>query len=87
MKLTKLDFAGLAAAILLFVVLFQFLPSSSPYMYDEADYMSAGSRGILANYLDTPSLSLLDFFRLGRDVGLQTQRSSLSDTVRASGDV
>lgn len=88
MRLRTLDFAGLAVAILLFVYLFRFLPSSSPYLYDEADYMSAGSRGILANYLDTPSLSMLDFFRLGRDVGLQKQqRSSLSEIVRTSGDV
>src|SRR5579872_2596118 len=83
MRLTKLDFAGIAVALVLFVFLFRALPSSSPYLYDEADYMSAGSRGILANYLDTPSLSMADFVRLGRT----QQRSSLSEIVRASGDV
>lgn len=59
-----------------------------PYIYDEADYMYAASLGFAANYIDSPSLSLPQFIRLGlsarRNPGNHTE---LSETIRASDDV
>ena len=59
-----------------------------PYPYDEADYMYAASLGVTANATDTPSLWLGDFIRIGLNRGRDSsQRTSLSEMVRSSGDV
>jgi hypothetical protein len=61
---------------------------SSPYQYDEADYMFAASRGFLANWSDSPSLSLLEFVRIGLSRGSDpSQRGDLSVLLRDSGDI
>jgi hypothetical protein len=77
--------SGLVALFLFFA-----LPdiNSEPFTYDEADYMYAAGRGFLANYLDSPSLSFVDYVRLGLNRGRDTsQRTSLSQTVRRAGDM
>lgn len=62
--------------------------SSGPYDYDESDYMYAISQGMLANWSDTPTLSLPVFIRQGLQQGLNTgQRSALSEWVRNSDDM
>ena len=58
--------------------------SSEPYVYDEADYMYAATLGFAANWSDTPSISVGDFVRAGRQGGA---RQSLSERVRGSNDV
>jgi hypothetical protein len=59
-----------------------------PYTYDEADYAYAASLGWRANALDSPTMSLSDFVKMGlsrgRDAG---GKRELSDTIRNSGDV
>jgi len=61
---------------------------TEPFGYDEADYMYAASQGWLANWIDRPSISVLEFARIGlgpgRDAG---QRSGLSERIRESGDL
>jgi hypothetical protein len=60
----------------------------SVYDYDEADYMFAASRGFLANWSDSPALSLPQFVRIGLSRGGDpSQRSDLSVLVRDSGDM
>ena len=62
--------------------------SSDPYVYDEADYMYAASLGFLANYTDTPTLSIIDYLRAGISRGKDAKaRQDLSDAVRRSNDV
>ena len=80
----------LAAAALVALLLFLSLPnvSSDPFMYDEADYMYAASLGYLANWTDTPTLSLPDFLRIGLGRGRQCgERQELSQFIRQSNDV
>jgi hypothetical protein len=61
---------------------------SSPYDYDEADYMFAASQGFLANWSDSPSFSLPEFVRIGLSRGSDpSQRSDLSVLLRDSGDM
>ncbi len=79
-----------SAAIVIAVALFwarnQLDPS--PYGYDEADYAFAASRGFVDNWSDTPSISLLEFVRIGLARGRdRSQRSDLSTTLRESGDI
>jgi hypothetical protein len=57
---------------------------SGPYLYDEADYMYAASLGLLANYLDAPTLPLGRFARAG---ALGETRLRLSELIRSSNDV
>jgi hypothetical protein len=59
-----------------------------PYTYDEADYMYAASLGFVANYTDTPTLSLADFVRTGLARGRDaSQHQALSESIRGSNDV
>ncbi len=81
----------LAALLLVtaFVVAsFRQITSARPFFYDEADYMYAGARGLIDNYLDRPSLSTIEFIQQGlratRDRGATTDLSRL---VRSSGDI
>ncbi|HEV2201147.1 MAG TPA: hypothetical protein VGR73_15115 [Bryobacteraceae bacterium] len=59
-----------------------------PYLYDEADYMYAATQSAAANYLDSPSQPLAGFIRMGLREGRDpARRGSLSEFIRASGDV
>jgi hypothetical protein len=61
---------------------------SSPYSYDEADYMYAAGRGFVANYLDSPAQSIVEFARVGLGRGREAgSRGFLSEYIRASGDM
>src|SRR5690348_9525661 len=80
--------AALAALMAIIGVLFARTTPDHPFSYDEADYMYAGTRGIAANYLDSPSLSLFEFLRKGRELSANPgQGRSMSEYVRASGDI
>ncbi len=60
----------------------------SPYDYDEADYMYAASRGLLANWSDTPALTLFEFVQIGLTRGSDpSQKGDLSVLLRDSGDM
>ena len=62
--------------------------SPRPFAYDESDYMYAGSRGAVANYLDQPSQSLAEFVRMGLDLKSNPNlRQSSSQYIRSLGDV
>jgi hypothetical protein len=59
----------------------------TPYSYDEADYMFAASLGVYANWIDSSTLPLQDFVRIGLDRGADPhQRLALSQFVRDSRD-
>lgn len=83
-----------AAVLISFSVIaaFLFLARRSviygPYFYDEADYMYAASLGFAANYTDSPTLSLIDFAKIGLHRGRDSsRRSELSEMIRASNDI
>src|SRR5580704_18862123 len=78
----KLAVFGLLLA--LFLLLISRNVSSEPYVYDEADYMSAASLGFAANWSDTPSIPISDFVQagLGRE-----GRQRLSQRIRRGNDV
>lgn len=86
--------AGLASVALFFALLVHVLPTST-FLYDEADYAFAASKGVIANALDSPSLSLLDFLALGlanRKAEKNTQTrgkagETLAEYVRGIGDI
>lgn len=62
--------------------------SAAPFAYDEADYMYTATRGFVANYLDLPSYSFLEYLRIGLARGRDpAQKAALSRSVRTSGDV
>ncbi|HYL34757.1 MAG TPA: hypothetical protein VEV17_02460 [Bryobacteraceae bacterium] len=54
-----------------------------PYVYDEADYMYAASRGWSANWMDSPTLSLPEFLRAGFSSRTSSQRADLSEMIRS----
>jgi len=59
-----------------------------PFTYDEADYAYGASLGWLANALDSPTMSLSDFVKMGLSRGREAgAKRELSDIVRDSGDV
>ncbi len=61
---------------------------ANAYGYDEADYMFAAGRGFVANYLDSPSYSFLEFVRIGLSRGRDNGGSGqLSAMVRRNGDI
>ena len=66
----------LAAAALVALLLFLMTRNVSPdpYPYDEADYMYAASLGYFANWMDTPTLPLPEFLRIGLGRGRQAGR-------------
>jgi len=75
-----------AVAVLFYVSRGTVIPS--PYTYDEPDYMYAASLGEVANAIDSPSMPLVEFVKIGLDRGRDTgTRIELSDRIRASGDV
>lgn len=80
------------AIFLGFVILYLFFAypsvSSTPYRYDEADYVYAAERGFVANSLDRPSLSFPEYVRLGMSRGTDArQNASMSVAVRRAGDL
>jgi Dolichyl-phosphate-mannose-protein mannosyltransferase len=81
-------FAALLLAMAVILTAFWQTTSGNPFGYDESDYMYAGTRGFLSNYLDRPSLSTVDFvregLRLARD---RSQRSNASILIRSAGDI
>jgi hypothetical protein len=79
-------------AILILLALLLFLMARNvapdPYVYDEADYMYAASLGFGANYTDSPTLPIADFFRTGLERGKDpAERQLLSEQIRGSDDV
>ena len=78
----------LAAILAVFLFLARDSAPSSPYGYDEADYMYVAGRGFLANYTDSPTQSILEFARVGLGRGRDSgSRGFLSEYIRSSGDV
>lgn len=81
------DFLYLAAGCILFIALFHYAASPTPFSYDEADYMMGAQLGMVANYLDTNAMSLPEFV----DTGMKAQRKelsrkSLSELIRSRRD-
>ena len=61
---------------------------SGPFIYDEADYMYAVTRGFVANITDTPTLSLPDLIRTGLNRGSDIRQwSGLSRMIRGLDDI
>lgn len=87
-------FGALGIPILFGALLWEALPHFT-FTYDEADYAYAASKGIAANYTDSPAISLADFVALGlanRDArtNVETQGKageSLSEYIRRNGDI
>jgi hypothetical protein len=74
------------------IVVFLFLVRPSviwgQYTYDEADYLYAVSLGPQANWLDSPTLPLPEFLKIGLGRGRdKSQRSDLSELIRNTNDV
>jgi len=81
-------FALLLAVVASICASFAATTSPAPFGYDEADYMYAGTRGFAANFLDRNSQSFPAFVEKGLELAHDAgRRSSLSEYVRASGDI
>ena len=58
------------------------------YTYDEPDYMYAASLGWWDNAVDSPSMPLTEFVKVGLDRGrIASAKTELSENIRSSGDV
>jgi hypothetical protein len=86
-RIKPLDFALPLALALCFLYFFRAVPPSGPYYYDEADYMTAGRAGLIANVTENPSMSIVTFLQTGLNRGMQAKRASLSDIVRGMKDI
>src|SRR5580704_3151996 len=61
--------------------------ASTPYGYDEADYMFAASLGLESNWIDAGTSPLTEFVRVGTQRGSDpNQRAMLSAIARSSAD-
>lgn len=81
-------FAALLVVTAIIVGSFWKVTSGRPFFYDEADYMYAGTRGFVNNYLDRPSLSTVEFVREGlRLAHDHSQSSNMSKFIRTAGDI
>src|ERR1044071_883978 len=81
-------FCILVVALGVIVFRFAAVTSAAPFAYDEADYMYAGTRGFLADYLARPSQSLVEFVRMGMDLARdKTRRGGISEYIRNTGDI
>lgn len=59
-----------------------------PYNYDEADYMYAAQKGLIANYLDANAIPIQTFIESGLNMGNdKTKRTDLSELIRNSDDI
>jgi len=86
--MSRAGFIALALIALLVGGVFWKVASDRPFFYDEADYMYAGTRGFLNNYLDRPSISTIDFVLEGLSmVRDRTKNSSKSKEIRSTGDI
>lgn len=60
----------------------------TPFAYDEADYMYAGTRGVWANWWDRPSISFTEFVSKGLELARRPElRPDFSRYVRSTGDI
>jgi hypothetical protein len=92
MKRLWMKYGSHTASVAILLTGFFFLAKDSvlrgPYIYDEADYMYAMSRGFGANYTDSPTLPLTEFVKIGLSRGRDaSQRASLSELIRTSDDM
>jgi hypothetical protein len=90
MKNFPIILSVLLTILLAAVFLLLALPGVSrlPFSYDEADYVYASHQGWLANWIDHPALSIVEFIRLGLGSGRDnTHRADLSALIRNSGDI
>lgn len=86
--MSRVFFLVLTVATVLVVSAFWKTTPGRPFFYDEADYMYAGTRGFVNNYLDRPSLSTVEFVRQGLALARdKSQRSNMSQFIRSSGDI
>ena len=86
----KTNIAGAAILLVLLsltTTIFAPLRPSQRFGYDESDYMYAVSKGFLANYSDTPTLSLLAFVRAGVQGLKPSNWTKLSESIRRSDDI
>lgn len=61
---------------------------NSPYQYDEADYMHVARLGLRANYTDSPTMPIGEFFHNGLSRGRDArQRAQLSELIRGTDDI
>lgn len=80
--------AILAAVLAGFFWLARGTVMSGPFSYDEADYMYAASRGLLANAADSPTIPLLDLIETGLHRGGDVSAwSGLSVMIRERDDM
>jgi hypothetical protein len=88
MRTNLLFFCLLLLVLLTLGLCFRAVTSRVPFAYDEADYMYAGTRGFLPNFLDQPSQSLAEFIRKGMELARdEGQRVSISEYIRGTGDI
>ncbi len=87
MRRLALDVGIVAALAVAFLAAFHNLPSHEPYYYDEADYVTAAGKGFAANILEQPSMSIVEFLKIGLNRTAQANRASLSDIVRGAHDI
>jgi hypothetical protein len=88
MRTNLVLFGVLLATLAVIVPRFAAVTSPVPFAYDEADYMYAGTRGFLPNYLDQPSQSLPEFVRKGMELSRdKDRRVSMSEYIRSTGDI
>ena len=74
--------------VALLVVLAWKATVNSPYQYDEADYMHVARLGLQANYTDSPTMPIGEFFHIGVSRGREArQRSQLSELIRGTDDI
>src|ERR1019366_1748902 len=87
-QMSRAYFVVLALATALVVGVFWQTTSARPFFYDEADYVYAGTRGFVNNYLDRPSLSTVEFILQGLSLARdKSQNSSKSKLIRSAGDI
>jgi hypothetical protein len=87
-KIRPFDLCYLAVAAISFVLLFRGSVQSSPFEYDESDYMSAARKGLVENYRETSSMNLAEFASTGmRAVHGQLNNTGLSEYIRSRRDL
>jgi hypothetical protein len=84
---TTASLAGLFVLIAGFLFLTWNSVSHGPYIYDEADYLSAASRGVVANAFETGSTPVIQLIKIALNSRGSGGRASLSEWVRNSNDV
>jgi hypothetical protein len=86
-RINLIDVAVFAILSVFFLVIARDVPSPKPYFYDESDYITAGSRGLAANIMERPSMSIVTFLQTGLNRDAQAKRTSLSEIVRGMKDI